>query len=619
VSFHPLLASPVEGEERIGERGEGSGKKRTSARRSSVEKRAKPHKIDKILVSVLQRRFKSITEEMGLTLLRTTRSPILNEARDFVTGLYDAKGRMLEQTEYIPVLAFALQPVCQFLVEYFGEDIYPGDVILHNDVFTRGNQLADIAVFKPIFFGGELVAWAACKGHQADVGGAVSGGYNPQAREVWQEGLRIPPVKIYEKGVFRKDVWNLIFANIRYSIVEEDIRAEMGGCVVGERGILSLLERYGSAAFESHTDYLFRSTEKMMRAEIEAIPDGVYHGESFVYYDGFHKGSKFKIVLTITIKGSDITFDYTGTDPQTEGFVNAPYAASVSAIILTFLMLVNPDMPHNDGIIRPIHIHIPEGSFLNVKYPGASTFGNSITGPHADAILKALSKAIPERVTAGWNRMLAFAISGKDPRKNAPYVDILFNALKGGSGATHGMDGYDHIGLINCAGGILAQDPEMFELTTPHVLLKHEYVTDSAGAGQWRGGLGVETIFKIYGENVTGVTFGDGVDEDARAFGLFKGKEGCINALELIYPDGTLYRPQSKEVIKDIPKGTTFHEIAGGGGGYGDPMKRPASRVLKDVRNGFVSLEKAREDYGVVIDPVSLSVDAEETFKRRGQ
>ena len=213
---------------------------------------SKGPKIDPILVSVLQRRFKSITEEMGLTLLRTTRSPILNEARDFVTGLYDARGRMLEQTEYIPVLAFALQPVCQYLVQYFGDQIYPGDVILHNDVFTRGNQLADIAVFKPIFYQGDLVAWAACKGHQADVGGAVSGGYNPQAMEVWQEGIRITPVKIYEKGIFRKDVWDLIFSNIRYSIVEEDIRAEMGGCVVGERGVLSLLERYGKEVFESH-------------------------------------------------------------------------------------------------------------------------------------------------------------------------------------------------------------------------------------------------------------------------------------------------------------------------------------------------------------------------------
>jgi N-methylhydantoinase B len=582
-------------------------------------KRSKKTAVDKILVSVFQRRFKSITEEMGLTLLRTTRSPILNEARDFVTGLYDARGRMLEQTEYIPVLAFALQPVCQYLVEYFGDEIYPGDVILHNDVFTRGNQLADIAVFKPIFYKGELISWAACKGHQADVGGAVSGGYNPQAREIWQEGLRITPVKIYEKGHFRRDVWNLIFSNIRYSIVEEDIRAEMGGCVVGERGILSLLERYGRDIFKSHIEYLFNSTEKMMRSEIEVIPDGTYEAESYVYYDGFHEGSKFKIQLTITVKGSDIHFNYTGTDPQTEGFVNAPYGASVSAIILTFLMLVNPDMPHNDGMIRPIHIHIPEGTFLNVKFPGASTFGNSITGPHADAILKALSKAIPERVTAGWNRMLAFAISGKDPRKGVPYVDILFNALKGGSGATHGVDGYDHIGLINCAGGILAQDPEMFELTDPHVLIKHEYVIDSGGAGRWRGGLGVETIFKIYGEEVTGVTFGDGVDEEARAFGLFGGKEGSLNKMKFIYPNGQIYYPKSKEIIKGIPPGAIFHETAGGGGGYGDPHQRPVEKVLKDIRNGFISVEKAKEDYGVVVDPLTYRVHEEETRRLREQ
>ncbi len=175
--------------------------------------------IDPILLSVLQRRFKSITGEMGLTLLRTTRSPILNEARDFVTGLYDAKGRMLEQTEYIPVLAFALQPVCEKIIEFFGDEIYPGDVILHNDVFSGGNQNADVAVFRPIFLRDQLIAWAACKGHQADIGGAVAGGYNPHATEVWQEAFRIPPVKISERGKLRKDVWDLIFANIRFKIV----------------------------------------------------------------------------------------------------------------------------------------------------------------------------------------------------------------------------------------------------------------------------------------------------------------------------------------------------------------------------------------------------------------
>jgi len=581
------------------------------------KKQGKGPRIDKILVSVLQRRFKSITEEMGLTLLRTARSPILCEARDFVTGLYDAKGRMLEQTEYIPVLAFALQPVCQYLVEYFGSDVYPGDVILHNDVYTRGNQLADVAVFKPIFHEGHLIAWAACKGHQADIGGAVRGGYNPEAREVWQEGLRITPVKIYERGVFRKDVWDLIFANIRLPIVEEDIRAEIGGCEMGVRGVLSLIEKYGREVFEAHVKYLFNATEKMMRHEIEAIPDGTYEGESYVYYDGFHEGSRFRIHVTITVKGCDIYFDYLGTDPQTEGFVNAPYGASVSAIILTFLMMVNPDIPHNDGIIRPIHIHIPEGTFLNVKFPGASTFGNSITGPHSDAIIKALAKAVPERVTAGWNRMHSLVLFGKDPRKEEPYVDIMFNALKGGSGAIHGVDGYDHIGLINCAGGILAQDPEMFELIDPHILLKHEYMTDSGGAGQWRGGLGVETLFKIYGEEVTGVVMGDGVEEGARAFGLYGGKAGILNKIELFYPDRCVYSPKSKEIVKGIPKGTIIHQIAGGGGGYGDPFKRPVEKILKDVRNGVVSIERAMEDYSVVIDPLTMRVDKEETRKLR--
>jgi N-methylhydantoinase B len=215
--------------------------------------------------------------------------------------------------------------------------------------------------------------------------------------------------------------------------------------------------------------------------------------------------------------------------------------------------------------------------------------------------------------------MLALAISGRDPRKGAPYVDILFNALKGGSGATYEVDGYDHIGLINCAGGILAQDPEMFELTDPHVLIKHEYVTDSGGAGRWRGGLGVETTFRIYGEDVTGVTFGDGVDEEARAFGLFGGKEGSLNKMELIFPDGQIYYPKSKEIIKGIPPGTIFHEIAGGGGGYGDPFQRPVEKVLKDIRNGFISIEKAKEDYGVVIDPLTYQINEEETRRLRGQ
>ena len=338
--------------------------------------------IDPILTSVIQRRLKSITEEMGLALLRTTRSPILNEARDFVTGLYDEAGDMLEQTEYIPVLAFALQPVCKEIIAFFGDDVHPGDVILHNDVFSGGNQNNDVAVFRPVFAEGTLVAWAACKGHQADIGGAVAGGYNPDAREVWQEALRIPPLKIFDRGKRREDVWRMVFANIRYPIVEEDIKAQIGGTAVGERGIADLIGRYGLEVFRAHKEALFASTGRMVAREIEAIPDGKYRGESTVFYDGVTDGTEMTIRLEVTVEGGTIRFDFTGSSPQTPGFVNAPFAATASATMLTFLMLIDPDIPHNAGLHRPIRIVNPEGSFLNAAFPAGPPSAIRSPGRH---------------------------------------------------------------------------------------------------------------------------------------------------------------------------------------------------------------------------------------------
>ncbi|MBI4628277.1 MAG: hydantoinase B/oxoprolinase family protein [Candidatus Rokubacteria bacterium] len=564
--------------------------------------------VDPVLASVLQRRLRAITQEMGLTLLRTTRSPILSEARDFVTGLYDGEGRILEQAEYIPILAFALQPACRAVLEAFRGDVHPGDVFLHNDVFSGGNQNNDVAVFRPVFFEERLVAWAATKGHQADIGGAQAGGYNPRATEVWQEALRIPPLKIVERGQLRRDAWNLVLANVRLPIVGEDLKAQIGGTVVGERGVLELYRRHGAATVERHLEFLFDAAERRMRAELARIPDGTYHGESTVFYDGHHAGSRHRIVVTIDKRGSDIRFDYTGTDPQTVGFVNAPWASSYSAVILTLLMLIDPDLPHNEGLLRPITVHIPKGTILNADFPAATTFGNTLAGPHADAIFRALAPALPERVSAGWNRMLGMTVTGLDPRSGRRYVDILFLALKGGSGAVHGCDGYDHIGLINTAGGLLAQDYEMFEVHTPHRLRTHEYLPDSAGPGRWRGGLGVETEFEIHGEQVTGISFGDGVDEAARAFGLFGGGAGSLNRIELATPDGATLVPRSKDVVA-IPRGTVFRQRAGGGGGYGDPRERPAGLVAAEVRDGVISLEAARRDYGVEVHPGTFAVE----------
>ena len=556
--------------------------------------------IDKILLSIFQRSFKSITDEMSISLTKTTRSPILCEAKDFVTGLYDGAGQMLEQTENLPILSFSLSPVCKKLLEIYGDEIFPGDVIIHNDVFSMGNQNNDVAIFKPIFLGDTLIGWAAAKGHQADIGGAVQGGYNPNATEVWQEALRIPAVKLYEKGKIRRDVWNLIFANIRLQIVEEDIKAQIGACTLGERRLQALVEKYGIECFEDHKQELFNSTEKMMRKEIRSIPNGVYCGESMVYYDGRHPGSEFTVRTKITVEDESIVFDFSESSPQTNGFVNGTYASSCSAITLTFLQMINPDIPHNEGMIKPLEYIVPEGIILNASYPKATTFGNHLCPQIADSIFKALSTAIPDRVTAGWNHLLCSLFTGIHPRTGRKYVDICFLGMKGGSGALQGDDGYDHIGMIDASGGVLDQDYEMYEQQTPHMVIKHEYLTDSSGAGKWRGGLGVETSIRIGADNTTMVVFGDG--DRAAPYGLFGGKSSILNKIALEYPDGTEKIPRSKDLIENIPRGTIYHQVASGGGGFGNPEERDRDKVLADVKNGVVSAERAKRDYGVEID-----------------
>jgi N-methylhydantoinase B len=571
--------------------------------------------IDPILLSVFARAFKSITDEMSISLEQTARSPILCEAKDFVTGLYDGEGRMLEQTENLPILAFSLAPVCKYIREFFGEDLHDGDVIFHNDVFSMGNQNNDVAAYRPIFFDGRLVAWSAVKGHQADIGGAVAGGYNPNAIEVWQEALRIPPVKVVDRGVLRRDVWDLIFANIRFDIVQEDMRAQMGATRVGERRMIALLEKYGLDVFESHKLALFEATQRMMEAEIAAIPNGEYSGEGYVYYDGRNVGSKYTIRVDITVGDAAIKFDYSRTDARTNGFVNGTYTSSASATALTLLQMVNPDIPHNEGMLVPLDIVIPEGTILNAGYPKATTFGNHLCPPNADAIQRALAPVIPDRVTAGWNNLLCSLTTGIDEEKDDNYVDIMFMGMKGGSGAMNGTDGYDHIGMIDASGGVLDQDYEMFEQQTPHVLKKHEYITDSAGAGQWRGGIGTETIFEIGSENTQVVTFGDGDFEPA--FGLFGGGHGTLNKIWLEYPDGGELVPRNKDLITGVAKGTVYRQYAGGGGGYGDPKKRDAKLVAAEVRNGVISAAAARDDYGVVVKGEDCSVDEPATVVLR--
>jgi N-methylhydantoinase B len=394
------------------------------------------------------------------------------------------------------------------------------------------------------------------------------------------------------------------------------MRAEIGSCTVGERRLQALVGKYGLERFEAHKAHLFASTRKMMEAEIRAIPNGVYRGEAKVYFDGKTPGSVYTIRVKITVENERIVFDYSDTDAQTNGFVNGTYTSSASASILTFLQMVNPDIPHNEGMVEPIEIIIPEGTILNASYPAATTFGNHLCPPNADAIIRALAPAIPERVSAGWNQLLCSLSTGHDPEKRDNYVDILFMGLKGGSGAMQDCDGYDHIGMIDASGGVLDQDYEMFEQQTPHHLVKHEYLTDSAGPGEFRGGLGVETRYRIGGEQTQIVTFGDGDVEPA--FGVNGGRDSTLNKIELHHPDGTVYRTTTKDLVPGVPTGTLYVQEAGGGGGYGPPTERPEEKVRREVEDGIISIDAAREIYGVAIDPDTFEIQADETARLRG-
>lgn len=571
--------------------------------------------LNPILVSVISSRIKAVGERMGLAIERSTRSPLLVEGRDFSLGIYDASGRLIEQTEYIPILGYAAAPTMQHVAEKYKDNVYEGDVILHNDPFTGGNQPADWKVIRPVFSNGKHIAWVMITAHQADVGGAVAGSYNPDATDIWQEAFRITAVKVVEKGEVRQDVWDLVFGNIRLEMVEHDVQAMIGACRIGERELQELVERYSIETFNQAIEHMLDSAENLAAQVIQRIPDGVYEHDWKVNYDGINEGSTPTLRVKITVDGDRIGFDFTGTDPQTPGYVNAPLAVTLSSVMVSFFMLADGDIPHNDGIMRRFDIHVPEGTFLNCQFPAASGFGNHLSDQICSAIMAALADVLPERVTATWNPLLCAIMNGH--RGDEPFVDILINSSKGGSGGTYGADGFSHIGLIASGGALGAQDPEMFELMTPFFVEHFEYWQDSAGAGQWRGGLGVESVFRTTDDGIQASIFGDGDSEEFAAKGLRGGLDGGINRIEFEYPDGRVEVPLNKDLVERIPSKTLFRQWAGGGGGFGDPHLRPAERVAEEVRFGYVSVESARDDYGVVVTPDGV-VDEAATEALRG-
>lgn len=577
-------------------------------------------KLDPILRSVLANRFESVCSEMGETLMRTSHSPIFSEARDFVTGIFDNTGQMIAQRPYIAVLAGALPYCMAAIIAHYGNDIEPGDIIITNDPYLGGNNhLPDFTVARPIFSGDQVVFWAVAKGHMADTGATGCCGYNPEADLIWQEGLRIPPSKLYKAGRYNRSVWNMILTNVRMkALIEGDLNCLVGATKVGERKMRRGMKINGLDTLLQAVDEINDATEKHMRDEIRKIPDGEYTAERHMDHNGFDRDTLVRVKVTVRVKGDDIAFDFTGSDPQTHGAINSTEANTFSSVCLGLFLTVDPTIRKNGGALRPVQLIAPKGSIANCQEPAACTSCTICgTATIVEAVWLALSQAVPERTQAAWARWSAPATMGFNPRTGRLFGDIHFMS-KGGSGATLGYDGWDHLGVISCAGGLRSPDPELHEIVCPYSILEYEYLQDSAGPGKWRGGMGTAYKWRVEADDILSDNFGDGLRPETAPFGIVGGKGAKPSKLAVIRADGSIEDPDVHKFVT-LNTGDIYDIKEAGGGGYGNPFERDLDKVLNDVLDELVSLDSAREDYGVVINPATMKIDRAATSALRGE
>jgi N-methylhydantoinase B len=554
---------------------------------------------DPITLSVIYNRLLTINQEMGITMINTSISPIFAEVHDFSCAICDWENRIVAQIDGVPSHTASAMEAVKAIAREFKDDIHQGDVFVLNDPYLGGTHLPDITIMKPIFYDGQLQFIGINRAHHGDVGGIEPGSYAPSATELFHEGIRIPPLRIYKNEEPIKDVVNMIRINTRMpDALWVDMKAQVASCRVAEKRIIELIKKYGVEKTRATVEDIHQYAERRMRKEIEKLAPGTYTGESFLDSDGF-SDKPIRIAVSIRIEGDEAWVDFEGSDPQVKGFVNSPIANTATCVYVAFLTTVTtPDIPHNEGVYRPIHITAPERSVVNPAFPAPVA---SCTLDTACAILEAcwmaLSKVLPERVPAGWNRWNGPTITGIDPRSGNFYVMFGFNGF-GGAGGMSGMDGRHYIGDGIDLGGLIAPNIETNESDYPHVTEFNEFTPDSCGAGKFRGGCGARYRIRLYDDEPTLVMFGDGKVNPP--YGLFGGKPGSCNRAFINEGRPGQRELKAKEALP-LAKGDSYSTYPSGGGGWGDPRERDPELVKMDVKNGIVSKEAALSVYGVDI------------------
>jgi N-methylhydantoinase B len=543
---------------------------------------------DPVTLAVLENRFRAVVEEMGEALLRTATSQILNSSRDFSIALCDARGRLVAQADHIPVHVGAMPFAAEAVLDAFGGAMRPGDCFLLNDPWHGGSHLPDLTIVLPVFDGPSLVFLCVVRAHQSDIGGATHGGYNPAATEIWQEGIRIPPIRLGEGGTLREDLVAMLALNTRIARdFRGDLMAMWGASRLGAKRLEALLAGHGAPKLQAAVEAILDLAEAHAGRIIAGWADGTFHGEAVLDDDG-HGARDVTIRATVTKQGATLSVDLTESDPQTLGFVNSSWPNTVSAVRMALAYLLDPEVAKNDGAFRPLTILAREGTVVRAAPGAAVTLCTShCSNEIVEAVVKALSHACPERAMGGWGRRFRVAIQGEDPRRpGRTFVWHLFHARPGGGGHSRG-DGWSGAGEWHSAGGLKFGSVEMAEARFPLFFRRHEFLAGSAGDGQYRGGLGgeLELVVRTAGP-ARANTAGDGARHGAA--GMLGGLDGAPHHYRLLPLAGEARDLRTKESGIALAPGDVLHVCSGGGGGWGDPgLRDPAARAA-DAAEGLV-------------------------------
>ncbi|HMM76436.1 MAG TPA: hydantoinase B/oxoprolinase family protein [Gammaproteobacteria bacterium] len=579
-------------------------------------------KVDPVTFEVLRSIFEYASDRMTTVLQRASFSPILADMIDFSNAIYDYECGLLSQAANCPIHLAAMKYSAEAIVEKFGiENIHEGDIVCVNDPYKGGTHINDITFLTPIYFEKELLGFAVSRGHWMDLGGGAAGGQAFAGTHIAGEGLRLPPVKVYERGVMREDIVEIMVNNTRTPhFVKGDLQAHVGCLRAAEQEMQRAAAKYGIVTLKAAMKQLQEYTERIVRKSITEIPDGVYEGEDYADTDGF-SDQPIQIKVKLIVKGSDITVDFSGTDSVVKGAINSPFANTASAALYSLQFFLAPHAPQNQGMFNPIKIAVPEGSWLNAKWPAPTIGCTTLTSAKiTSAIWQALAKAIPDRVTGSTSADCNWFVSSVTAPNGA--TDVFSDLPAGGWGATPYNDGMNvtEDPLGNC----MNMPAETAELLFPVAYEAFELRQDSAGPGRFRGGLGA--VFKV-----RYLADGELSMETARTRagspGVAGGQHSDVQRQIKIHTDGR------REVIGGLDEqgnwknpllcghpfryGETFMFESTGGGGYGHAWERDANMVLEDVLDEYVSLKAARERYGVVIDPASMKIDEAATAQLR--